>query len=349
MTELEGLGRVGSLPGWERRLQEAEEKLERVTFERDMALHARFLARSEHEGRARGAMGSTPPVGGADGDLFGGVSQPLASVMLQRPPTQLRPPPIQKFGGNREQTMEFVQTMNRRLLAAEATATMAGLEFAVSHFTGYAAVWWRQFSTDHPDVLSWHQLRPHFESHFELVAAEKVFEQRLLALKQTGSVEQYATEFLQIAVRLPGLPQDFKMRRFAEGACAYLRRVFAEREAFRSLDEMVRYTLALEAALDAHLLRPDATPVVAALPVRGSGNSSSRKPQFRGNCNTCGEYGHRASACTKSRAQRIGAAAGNVTSRGRVNPGRYNGSGRVAHVEAEELSDEELRQGNAQA
>ena len=186
-----------------------------------------------------------------------------------------------------------------------------------------------------------------------MVDEEKVFEKRLMACVQLGSVQSYADEFLSLAMRLPNLSDGFKQRCFARGSCAYLREKFADRD-FDCLLSMVRYTLSLAAMVDEHLFVPDAqlAPVVAALPVRIRGTRGSRGQQ--GPCFRCGQPGHIKADCKvglqkshDQRAQHAGKSA--VAPKNTAKFGRYDGSGQVHAVSAdpiEEESDDDLRQGN---
>lgn len=274
--------------------------------------------------------------------------------------TTLRSPPIDRFSGDREKTANFLLAMDRRLASTGQEHTPNGLEFATGHFTGYAATWWRYFAPAHPEVTSWAGLRPFVSDHFKLVAETELYEERLRECKQTGDLSSYVEEFLDIAARLSSLPSDFLMRSFARGSNAYLREKFATREKFSSLLEMINYTLALIPVVDARLLEPDAParPVVAAMPARARGRGSSGgapgKTRFEGNCHGCGQWGHRARDCPKGKSH-TGSKPG-PAARGRTNFGRYNtGTGKVNAVVAEpvvdveDLSDDELREGNGRA
>ena len=275
----------------------------------------------------------------------------LATVRPSPPPlsvtTHLRAPSIERFSGDRETSVDFLLAIDRRLEATGQMDTLNGLEFATGHFLGYAAVWWRCFALQHPEIRSWQALRAHFAIEFELVAEKKIFEERLMACAQTGSVEDYVTEFLGICARLPDVADDFKQRCFARKANAYLRDKFATRD-FPSLLDMVRFTLGLVPVVDAAMLLPDGAvaPVVAAMPARTDG-----KYRFAGKCHSCGKAGHKAINC---RSAKKNAGSSGLAPRGKSNFGKYDGSGRVhavaaTHAETDDLSDDDLRQGNGQA
>ena len=76
--------------------------------------------------------------------------------------TQLRPPAIERFAGDREKSADFATAIDRRLKAVGQSTTFAGLEFVLGHFQGFAATWWRCFSEQHREIRSWAALRSSF-------------------------------------------------------------------------------------------------------------------------------------------------------------------------------------------
>ena len=83
-----------------------------------------------------------------DATLLSPGAIPAAPVM------QLRPPAIDRYSGDRSATLDFSLSIDRRLRATDQYSTMAGLEFAVGHFTGDAATWFRYLSARCPEVNS---------------------------------------------------------------------------------------------------------------------------------------------------------------------------------------------------
>lgn len=327
-------------------MRELQLKLEELTIERDSL---RALT-----------SGDAQP-GGPIADVAGRRLQPIPTQTAGSANSgfKLRPPSIPRFAGEREKSVDWMLAIDRRLAATGDTDTLAGLEFATGHFEDFAAVWWRYFSATKPAVGSWAALRPHFELYFKLVGEEELYEKRLLEVKQRSTVDEYVTEFLKCAVRLPSLSDGFKQRRFRQGLCSRLRNDFATRR-FETLDAMVMEALQLVTVLDAHLLVPDADadlPVVAAM----QGQRPGYTPQGTIICYSCSKPGHRAIQCPtvphqqvqKRQSPMVRPAAGqNPRPRGTVPMGRYNGGGRVHNIEAdvvEDESDDELRQGNDQA
>lgn len=339
------------------------QELERATQEKDALLQAQAteLAELRAAAAATAAAAAAPAAAPAipDGNL---PLPPAAGLATQQVSvtTALRPPPIERFSGDREESADFALAIDRRLQATGQMHSLTGLEFAVGHFQGYASTWWRYYALEHPEVNSWLALRGAFCKEFELVDGQKLYEQRLMELSQTGAVQSYLDEFLATSARLPDLSDGFKQRRLIRGSCSYLREKCADKE-FTSLLDLARYIMRLLATIDERHFRPDAevlAPVLAALPARPTG---SRKDIT---CFRCGRPGHSKSNCKvkltpadKANAEKAYAAyranKGRAT-KGSARFGKYDGSGRVNAIEADsvdadKLSDDELRQGNGLA
>ena len=267
---------------------------------------------------------------------------------------------LERFAGDREKTTEFVIAMDDRLQASGDTATLAGLEYATSHLTGYAASWWRFWRSKNPGSRSWIEFKPAFAKAFEMVDERKVYEKRLFGLKQTDSVEEYVDEFLQFSVKLPQLDDGFLQRRFSDGACPYLQEKYAG-QSFDTLMDMVDYTLRLVSSVHPSHFTPEGpsvAPVVAAIAAKGG------KPGRDAKCHRCGRSGHVREDCyaklDKSRPEKSKQQGkqGNARrpTKDTAKFGKYRGSGRVNAVEADAAStvadsdsDDEVRQGKDHA
>ena len=153
------------------------------------------------------------------------------------PMMQLKPPAIEEYSGNRQRTLDFCLAVDTRLRATSQYKSLVGLEFAVGHFTDDAATWWRYLRDRHPEIDSWEQLRPFLLREFELPNEQALYEQRLVELTQTGSVDAYVTEFLEIARRLMDLPDGFLQRCFIRGLSRDMRVRMADKT-FASLREL---------------------------------------------------------------------------------------------------------------
>ena len=278
-----------------------------------------------------------------------GLSDPPAVLVT----SHLKHPNIDKFSGDREKAEDFVLAIDSRLKAAGQIDTFNGLEFAVGHLQGWAATWYRCWSQENP-VVSWAELRAPFTIQFKMVEEARVFEQRLMGCKHTGDLTEFCEEFLRLSSRLRGLPDDFKQRVFARGCNSYLRDTLADKE-HSSLLETVQYVMGLIPKVEPHLLLPDSSgsALVAAMPAR----RSSTARQFTGTCFACGGKGHKQAECRTNPVTAGSAKAGANATRGKAKMGQYKGTdkrktGRINAVEAmsdEDLSDDELRQGNDEA
>ena len=275
---------------------------------------------------------------------------------LPRPPVpkpqSLRSHNIEQFSGEAEDTKRFVRLVDERLNSTYHMDDPQGLEFAFSHFTGYAAVWWEGYS-DELIVRSWRALRPEFLAEFALVDEAKTYQSRLAKLTQTGSVADYITEFLSIKARLPGMPDAYMQNAFADGICSYFREKFAG-QTFESVKDMIRFTRRIVNAVDDKYVQPDVlTPVVAAMPARPRKSGTTKAVCYR-----CHKPGHLKRDCKVNldrtdRAQgRQGGQQDGRATKGKVPFGKYDGSGRVHAIAAsvlDEESDDDLRLGNGQA
>ena len=288
-------------------------------------------------------------------------SAPLVSPRHAQVGVQsLRLPNIDRFNGSREESAAFIRAVDNRLTATGQLKELAGLEWAVSHLAGYAMNWYLSYERSNP-VSSWAGLRDAFRKEFGMVDEQRVLETRLLELKQTGSFEDYVTEFLNIEVRLTDQSDGFKQRLFLRRSNAYLRDRFAERE-FATLSDLVSASLRLQCAVEASKFAPDVellpVPVVAALPAARPRQGRRAKGPLT--CFRCGLPGHKKTDCKVklgSDGKPVKARSGGQQQAGRpvkerAGFGKYDGSGRVYAMEAcdeyeyEDLSDDELRSGN---
>ncbi|KAK9804616.1 hypothetical protein WJX73_009260 [Symbiochloris irregularis] len=259
----------------------------------------------------------------------------------------LRIPDLPHFRGEREKSQSFANAIQRALEASGQVDTLLGFDFAARHLDGSAAVWFDAVLQADPSIQTWPALKPLLLEIFGVINQREVYTTRLLSCAQTGTVQEYVDEFLDISMRVPQLDVDFHVQRFRDGICEFLRDKLISREYYSLLD-IQQEPLRLAGLYGPDKTRPDAqAPFVAALGARRP-NGRTRK------CFTCGSPDHIAPACPQKKGRARRGRAGPAT-RGSVRPGRYDGSGRVNAIAAEadnasnELSDDELRSGNGLA
>lgn len=322
-------------------LADAQKQLEDLRLESENRLAAAVAAAST---APEGAMISSTP-----------GERPIGDIAPQARLLNLKPPQIPSFCGEREETQQFVSAMNRALAAAGMMETLGGFHFATSHFSGSAQTWFLELSRRKPEIATWPVLRPLFEKEFEFVNAERVYESRLLALKQTGTAQSYVDDFRDLTRKASEFTDDFLQFRFTEGLCDFLKEKMCFLES-PNVSELQRRTLVIAGRFPeqstVHSGR-NGMPLVAAVHGRKGGKHLDRKVgggsnrharQKTGRCHNCNQPGHYAYACPEKKQA--------VKTKGSFRPGKYDGSGRVGRVHAIEAdqdsaSDDELRSGNA--
>lgn len=343
------LDRVLGLEAQMKSLTDALAKLNDREEQREAAAAAerdRIAAAS----RAAGRTAEPGLLRGAD-HLSGQIQTPGERLPPFSRPT-LRIPDIPRFSGEREKTRMFVSAIDRALAATGDADSLQGFNFASRHLDGSAALWFEALLQLDGSISSWRALKPHLLDNFCFINEQEVFENRLLACVQTGTVQEYVDEYLAIAMRLPHLDEAFKINRFRQGICEFLRDKLVSRD-FYSLMDIMHESVKLSSKFAPEKTLPDtlASPLIAAMPARRRTGPETRPGRpTRRECYVCGSRFHLKHECPDKHR-----AAGNAGPpiKGSVRPGRYNGSGRVNAIEAvvasDELSDDELRSGNGQA
>lgn len=174
----------------------------------------------------------------------------------------LRLPGLDRFSGDREETAAFIRALDTRLSATGQQQSAAGLQFAVAHLTGYASRWWLSYSVSHTNVQTWPDFKEALKKEFVVVDdhEQSVLEARMLDLKQTGSFDEYVSEFLDLEIRLTDQTDGFKQRCFLRNSNAYLRDRFAVQK-FDSVSELVSESLRLKGKVERSKFEADAVAV----------------------------------------------------------------------------------------
>ena len=276
----------------------------------------------------------------------------------------LRPTQVSRFDGTREGSKTWVDLLDQRLMASNNWDTLAGLDYAVNLMDRGAQQWYLFYKHEHPGIRSWPEIRGAFLLEYQLVDEQNVLdlEDMMLALQQTGSFDDYCTDFRALARRLTQQTDEFKQRRFMKGSCAYLRDRFADKS-FPSLAELISAAQLIQTKVPAGKFDPDtqAMPVLAAIAAGRNGQKSKpkAKPGAKPVCFYCDKPGHVKSECRAMKKDMARAKEGGQKQpvKKTVTFGKYDGSGRVHAIEAEaesdaegegqeyEYTDEELRDG----
>ena len=183
-----------------------------------------------------------------------------------------------------------------------------------------------------------------------MINEQQVLCKRLLDLRQTGSFEDYCTQFRAVSRRVTSQNDEFKQSRFLEGSNRFLRQRFADRE-FTSLAKLIQAALQIQTKVDAESFEPDGqlVPVVAAVAAgRTRSRTRSKDKPSELMCYRCKKPGHVKADCrvrldeTSTRAERGSRTSGRPV-KGKARFGKYDGSGRVNAIaaEAETISESE--------
>lgn len=125
---------------------------------------------------------------------MGGFSRPTLvprEIKLNKPST---------FSGKKAEVDNFLFEM-RQYVDSVGLGNNEACRFVVSHLKGDALTWWRSFSRDSLAVFDGLELQTLFDelkAQFSDIDEEMKLRDRLLSLKQTGTVTQFVTEFKQL-------------------------------------------------------------------------------------------------------------------------------------------------------
>lgn len=130
---------------------------------------------------------------------MGGASHPSLvprEVKLAKPNT---------FSGKKSDVNNFIFEMRQYIDSVGLGDGPAACRFLVTYLKGDALTWWRSFSRDSLTVftnLTLDVLLDELKSQFSDIDEEMKLRDRILTLKQTGTVSQFVTEFKQLQLRL---------------------------------------------------------------------------------------------------------------------------------------------------
>lgn len=108
--------------------------------------------------------------------------------------------------------------------------------YAASSLEGPAMQWWRSVDQaasrigGKPAPSTWHEFAAALTQRFQAVNAERVARDKLLALRQDGSVSQFIAQFQQLLLYCPDLSPEEQLHRFINGLKPQTMRELSMRE-----------------------------------------------------------------------------------------------------------------------
>ena len=94
--------------------------------------------------------------------------------------------------------------------------------FTKSQLRGAASAWFQHLDTvqditSQTQALQWEEFKKVLTDRFRPVAASKLARVQLNSLRQTGSVEQFIQQFLQVISAIPSMTEEELVDRFITG------------------------------------------------------------------------------------------------------------------------------------
>lgn len=126
------------------------------------------------------------------------------------------------YTGKKSELNNFLFEMRQYIDSVGLGSNGSACRFLVSHLKGDALTWWRSFSKDSLNIfstLTLDVLIDELKEQFSDIDKEMKLRERLLSLKQTSSVQAFASEFKRLQLELGSnrLDDDFSLHVFLVG------------------------------------------------------------------------------------------------------------------------------------
>ncbi len=148
------------------------------------------------------------------------VAQLQAQLHHQQPAAQATVKLAKPDTFNAERSGVDVETWLFQLqnyLQATATTEETKVSYAAALLRGVAATWYRYTVQSGTTFATFAAFSSAIREQFKPVNATKVARDKLANLRQTRSVQEYASAFRMIALEIPSLTEDEKLDRFVRG------------------------------------------------------------------------------------------------------------------------------------
>jgi Ty3 transposon capsid-like protein len=143
---------------------------------------------------------------------------PITRALLRTPARQ-----FSGHDGDRKDVDNWLFDMHQRFRAMRPVPDDDDkITYAVQHLAGPAKTWYRTHSQL---LLTWDVFEEAFRDHYELHNKDGNAAIRLKSIKQTGRLSQYTTDFNNLVLLLPGIPNSVLRDIYIDGLNPSIRRV----------------------------------------------------------------------------------------------------------------------------
>lgn len=129
--------------------------------------------------------------------------------------------PPELFKGDRSPAAveAWLHTMDKYLGLHQSLSDQQRVEYATTLLRGQAATWWQHVEKDlhTPLPQDWEQFKAAFRKEFKPANSSQLARQRLQNLQQSASIREYITEFRDIMLDLPEMPDEDATHQFVRG------------------------------------------------------------------------------------------------------------------------------------